>query len=612
MKKILGFKVIANIALWVMIVGGIVFTLGFGSCLYLARQEIKRETDQKVQRDIDYVNAFIDGQLQRVEDAAYSLASRHFGKTVRKENGVASVNIDPATFRRPMPEECYTVMEQFMEANPIICGIAFAFEPYVYPDVDSKYGFAPYVNRLSGQYRRYDLGEYMCCWEKEWYKETAKTNKGYWSNPFRESSLGHVVSSYSIPVHGFGGRLVGVLSLDIDTEAFSKKCSEVLPYPNSIVTLVDRNFNFICHPDTSFLLKNVSEVKRYIGLKSDDSMKIKMKQGEEGSYKVTLVNGQNELFYFSPVKRSNWTIAIECPEDEVYGNVSKMKRDTTIIAIISIIFMILCFVWMFRRLQKVSLSKAGIVKELKIASSIQMGMIPKTYPAFPERKELDVCGFIKPAKSVGGDLYDYFIRDEKFFFCIGDVSGKGIPASLFMAVIKALFHNISMHTDNPSNIASALNDAISEGNELNMFCTMFIGVLDLETGQLDYCNAGHNAPIIRQIVDGKIDVRYAKPHTNIAVGIMGGFPFESEKVTLYPGEAIFLYTDGVTEAENKNHELFGEERTLQALSSARAHNAKTSKDFVEQVYMSVAQHADGAEQSDDITMLVVEYQGKSN
>lgn len=610
MNRILGLKVIANIALWVMVIGGIVFTLGFGSCLYIARQEINAEADKKVQRDIDYVNAFIDGQLQRVEDAAYSLASRNFGKTLRKEDGSASVDIDPATFKRPMPEECYVAMEQFMDANPIICGIAFAFEPYVYPDVESKYGFSPYVNRLSGKYRRYDLGEYMCCWEKEWYRETAKANKGYWSNPFRESSLGHVVSSFSIPVHGYGGRLVGVLSLDIDTEAFSKKCSEVLPYPNSIVTLVDRNFNFICHPDTSFLLKNVSEAKRYIGLKTDDSMEIKMKEGEEGNYRVTLENGQKELFYFSPIKRANWTIAIECPEKDIYGNVDRMKRDTTIIAIVSILFMIFSFVWMFRRLQKVSLSKAGIVKELKIASSIQMGMIPKTYPAFPDRKELDVCGFIKPAKSVGGDLYDYFIRDEKFFFCIGDVSGKGIPASLFMAVIKALFHNISMHTDNPANIASALNDAISEGNEMNMFCTMFIGVLDLKTGQLEYCNAGHNAPIIRQIKDGKLEVRYANPHTNIAIGILGGFTFESEQVALYPGEAIFLYTDGVTEAENKSHELFGEERTLQALRSARTNNARTSKDFVEQVYQSIAAYASDAEQSDDITMLVVEYRGK--
>lgn len=610
MKKILGFKVIFNLALFIMLISGIVFTIGFGSSLYLARQEVTKETDEKVQRDIDYVQGYIDGQMQRIEDAAFSLASRNFGNTVRKEDGTASVDIDLMTFVRPTPEECYIYMEQFMEANPIVFGVALGFEPYVYPDVVSKYGFTPYVTRRGEGYTRMDMGQQVDCRSWEWYKEAANNNAGYWSNPFRDISTGKVIASFNLPVHGYGGRLVGVLAIVIDTEAFGKKCSEVAPYPNAQVTLADRNFNFVCHPDTSFLLRNVMEVGQYDNFEADDSMKIKMLAGESGSYSVNEGKENEALFYFSPLERAGWMITVECPKSEVYGGVERMKKNTTIIAILSILIMIISFIWLFRSLQKVTLSKAGIESELKIASAIQMGMIPKLYPAFPNRKELDVCGFLKPAKSVGGDLYDYFIRDEKFYFCIGDVSGKGVPASLFMAVIRSLFRNVSLHEDDPSAIADALNTGLAEGNEMNMFCTMFIGVLDLKSGHLDYCNAGHNAPIIRRLVDGRVDVHYATPKTNLAIGVFEGFPFEKEETILKPGEALFLYTDGVTEAENIEKQLFGEDKTLQALADARSHNVRTSQDFILSVYGSIESHTLGADQSDDITMLVVEYKGQ--
>ena len=239
-----------------------------------------------------------------------------------------------------------------------------------------------------------------------------------------------------------------------------------------------------------------------------------------------------------------------------------------------------------------------------------MGMLPKVYPAFPDRKELDVYGFLKPAKSVGGDLYDYFIRDDKFYCCIGDVSGKGIPASLYMAVVRSLFHNVSMREDNPAAIVSQLNNALSEGNDHNMFCTLFLGVLDLKTGHVDFCNAGHNAPVIRQLSDdGATVVRYTHPKVNLAVGVLPGFPYAKEEIVLKPGEAIFMYTDGVTEAENTAKQLFGEEATLKALTEARSHNCRSAKDFVDYVYNVINQYATGTEQSDDITMVVVEYLG---
>lgn len=611
MRKILGLRAYIDLALLIVLVAGLVYTIGFGASLYIAREEITAEVNNKVQRDIDFVNNYVDCQLQRVEDVAYTLISSKFGGSRRDADGKGSVEIDPRTFRLPTEEEVFLELERFLDTNPHICGVAIGFENFVYPNTDGQYGFAAYVTNVSGKKERLYLGHMHDFHEKEWYQEAAKQNKSYWSRPFRETRMGKVVTCYSLPLHGFGNRLVGVIALDIDTEAFRKKCDEVSPFPGSEVTIVDRDFRFVCHPDSTVIMKSVAEVTEYNGYSSDDTIQETMTAQKDGRFTITKDNGSESFFFTSPVKRNGWTIAIECPKDEVFGGVSRMKRDTTIIAVISILFMLVSMMWIFRRLQKVTISKTGIENELKVASGIQMGLIPKLYPAFPEKAELDVCGFLKPAKSVGGDLYDYFVRDDKLFFCIGDVSGKGIPASLFMTVIVALFRNVSLHIDDPAEILSSLNGTISKNNKHCMFCTMFIGVLDLKTGDMQYSNGGHNAPVIRrQKDDGTVDVHYMEVKRNIAIGLFGDFKFVCEKTHLAPGEAIFLYTDGVTEAEDANHELFGEEATLQALAEARSHKVRSAKGFVEHMYNSIENHAHGAEQSDDITMLVVEYKGK--
>lgn len=610
MKRILGKKFILNLTLIVLLVGGVVYALGFGLCMYLARKEITKESTEKVNLSLAYIQHHVDGQLQRVEDVAYTVISNKFGNTVRDKDGNGFVTIDPKTFQLPSEEEIFSILEQCLKANPHICGAAIGFENFVFPNTQGQYGFAAYVTNVSGKTERLHLGEIHDFHKKEWYANAAQTNKPYWSRPFRETSQGKVVACFSLPLHGFGNRLVGVLALDINTESFRQECTQAAPFPNAEVALVDREFRFISHPDTSYIMHTINEVGDYKDYKADDSMRIKMKNFQPGQYIVNKGTGKEALFSFTPVKRTGWTISIESPEEDIFGSINKMKRLTTIITITSMLVMLLCFIFFFRRLQAVTISKAGIESELRIASAIQMGMLPKLYPAFPDYDELDIYGFLKPAKSVGGDLYDYFVRNDKAFFCIGDVSGKGIPASLYMVVVRSLFRNISLHVDDPAEIISGLNTALSEGNDHNMFCTMFLGILDLRTGHLDYCNAGHNAPIIRRVKeDGSIDVHYAKPKTNLAVGVIPDFPYEKEETTLKPGEAIFLYTDGVTEAENTDKQLFGEEATIKALAKAREQHAVTAKEFVDSVYETIHQYAAGTEQSDDITMVVAEYNG---
>lgn len=610
MKRILGLKAFFDLTLAIVLIGSIVLFVGFGSTIWIARQEVEAESEKSVNRSIELVQNYVDDQLQRVEDISYTLLSSVFGATTRNGEGEAFVSINPATFKMPDEEETFNLLEQFLNSNPHVCGVAIGFEPFLYTKTKGEYGFAAYVTNVSGKNERLRLGEIHDFHLKEWYAGAASSNRQYWSHPFRETSQGKVVACFSTPLHGINDRLIGVLAVDIDTEQFRKKCEEVSPFPNATVSIVDTDFRFIAHPNPDYLLKTISEAKIYDDYTADKSMKEKMLNHESGKYLVNKGTEREAMFYFSPLERTEWMISIECPSSDIYSGVKKMKRENIIIGILSIIFMLFCFLFLFRRMKEVTQEKTGIERDLHIASSIQMGMLPKLYPAFPDRNDLDIYGFLHPAKSVGGDLYDYFIRDEKCFFCIGDVSGKGVPASLYMAVIRALFRNVSLHTDNPAEIISSLNTALSDGNTHSMFCTMFLGVLDVKTGHLDYCNAGHNAPIVRRMDEnGNIYVRFTKPKVNIALGVFDGFEYEKEETTLKPGEAIFMYTDGVTEAENADKELFGDDATLAALADARNSNARTSKEFVEYVYGKVKEHAGDVDQSDDITMVVVEYKG---
>lgn len=609
MKRILGSRLLADLTVVIILVGSVVLFFGFGSTIYLARQEVSKQADKEALQAVSIVQNYVDDQLQRVEDVGYTLLSGSFGLTTRDGSG-SFVTVDPARFKKPSEDETFRLLEQFLNANPHICGVAVGFEPDIYPDTKGQYGFAAYVTNVSGRNESLSLGEIHNFREKEWYVNAAANDIPQWSRPFAETSQGEIVACYSIPLHGLGDRLIGVLAMDINTVTFRNKCNEVAPLPGAEVALVDSEFNFISHPNSEYLLRNITDVEQYSSYTSSDSLRERLIRHESGHYLVNKGTRKEAMFYFAPVERTGWTISVESPTSEIYSSVNRLKRVITIIGIVSILFMLLCYLLLFRRIQKVTISKAGIERDLDIASKIQMGMLPKLYPAFPDRTEIDVYGFLKPAKTVGGDLYDYFIRDEKFFFCIGDVSGKGVPASLFMAVIRALFRNISLHTDDPAEILSSLNTALSEGNTHNMFCTMFLGVMDLRTGHLDYCNAGHNAPVVRRVgKDGSVDVHFAEVNVNIAVGVFEGFPYQKQTTNLNPGDAIFLYTDGVTEAENQSKQLFGDDALLSALASARKAGAVTSKDFVDAVYKVVRTYAQGTEQSDDITMTVVEYKG---
>ena len=250
----------------------------------------------------------------------------------------------------------------------------------------------------------------------------------------------------------------------------------------------------------------------------------------------------------------------------------------------------------YDQLEETTIAKERIESDLRIARDIQMSMVPSI---FPDRPDLDLYASMTPAKEVGGDLYGYVLIGDKLYFALGDVSGKGVPASLFMAQATRLFRTLAAQGMMPAEIATRINDALSgEDNERSMFVTMFLGLIDLTTGHLNFCNAGHNPPIL--IGDGTTEFIEMIP--NVPIGLWPGMEFEGEEIVDITNRPLFVYTDGLNEAENRQQEQFSDERLLHILQTTPF---ESSKKAVELLREEVEKHRDGAEPNDDLTMLCV-------
>lgn len=245
-----------------------------------------------------------------------------------------------------------------------------------------------------------------------------------------------------------------------------------------------------------------------------------------------------------------------------------------------------------------------IATELDVAKKTQLSMLPCVFPPFPNNKEFDIMALMNPTKEVGGDFYDFFfVDDEHLAFVIADVSGKGVPAALFMVVAKTLIKNSLQQVGDPAETLNVVNNQLCENNEANMFVTAFVSILDIKTGELKYCNAGHNPPLIYSVKTKKY--KFIKPKPNFILAAMKDLNYKNETTRLEKGERIFCYTDGVTEAMNKEEKMYSEKRLLETLNSENIRNASL-KLTVELVRKDIKKFSDGAAQFDDITMMVVE------
>ena len=250
----------------------------------------------------------------------------------------------------------------------------------------------------------------------------------------------------------------------------------------------------------------------------------------------------------------------------------------------------------YDQLEETTAAKERIESDLRIARDIQRSMVPST---FPNRPDLDLYASMTPAREVGGDLYGYLLQDDKLYFALGDVSGKGVPASLFMAQATRLFRTLAAQQMMPAEICTRINDALSgEDNEAGMFVTMFMGLVDLKTGHLDFCNAGHNPPVL--VESGKAEFIEMLP--NAPIGLWPGMQYEGEELQSIMDKPLFVYSDGLNEAENRQQEQFSDERLVEILEKTPF---ESSKQMIELLSTEVEKHRDGAEPNDDLTMLCV-------
>ena len=266
-------------------------------------------------------------------------------------------------------------------------------------------------------------------------------------------------------------------------------------------------------------------------------------------------------------------------------------------------------------LKIVNAERGRIEGELKVAKDIQLSMLPKMPPKFFAKRSgeaerggdrglnegFDIFGSLTPAREVGGDLYDFILRDGKLFFCIGDVSGKGVPAALVMATTLCQFRIAASHVDDVAKITAYINRNTCEGNETCIFVTFFMGMLDLKTGLLRCCNAGHNKPIVIGNGQGTMkNGQFLDAKPNLPLGVSDDATYDEKEYTLAPGAMLFLYTDGLTEAMTREHKQFGSERLM-----AQLQGGVGCQEQIEQITQAVHAFVGDAPQSDDLTMLAI-------
>ena len=624
-----------RMSLYILASASTVFLLAFWIYFREARQSVSEEAIERAQVRLDNTILEIDQVLGSVKTA------------VKNMSWLVAKNLDT-------PDYMYAITWQMLKNNPYVVGSAIAFEPDYYPE--KGLWFSPYSYRSKGIVKSKQLGAADYDYHfMDWYQIPKLLGTPYWSEPYYDEGGGGVLmTTYSYPLYDAEGNIYAIFTADISLEWFTKRVEEIKPYPHSYNRMIGRGGTYLVHENESSIL---SETIFLNAIHQDDKEMLdvahRMVNGERG-FKSLEMDGEKIYFFYAPIKATGWSVSVGCLYSDVFAGINGLLNRVLVVMFIGLMLLTgFCYciirhltkplerfagsadeiakgnfntslpdiqskdemktlrnsfesmqqslVTYIDELKQTTASKERIESELRIAREIQMGMVPKIFPPYPERDDVDLYAKLIPAKEVGGDLYDFFIENEKFYFIVGDVSGKGVPASLVMSVTCRLFRTVAAHFHTPAEIVAALNDTLAEKNESNMFCTAFIGVLDLKTGLMQYCNAGHNAPVI-MYATGKMEYMEVQP--NLPLGLFEGFPYEGQECTLAKGDSLFLYTDGVTEAESITKELYSEEHLLDFL--AAYHQMEPAK-VVDEVHHDIERHATGAEQSDDITMMCVNY-----
>ena len=632
-------KLSVRLSLLVVLFAAIIFVASQSYFFYQARDAVAQEAINRATQTLDKTSLQVEGILNRVE-------------------GVANM-AEWLVQRHPdVADSMFVYSRSMLLNNPGFYNASIAFEPNYF----KEYGryFSAYSKHDGDSVRTIQGGNdsyqyfYM-----DWYLMPKLLDHPCWTEPYMDydvpSNTSEMVSSYCKALKDKNGEVFAVVNISLSLNWLSNTISAVKPYPNSYSIMIGRGGTYFVHPDSTRISRQTIFTQT---LEHPDTaitaLGHAMQNGEEGMKRM-IVDGEDCFVFYKPLGNTGCSMAIVCPESDVFGGFDRLRHTVTgivciaLLAMLYLLFRIITselsplrrlateaemiasghfdtelpdfkrideigqlshtfenmqhsLVKYIEELKNTTSQKVSFERELKIASGIQMGMLPKDFPTSRERDDVQLYASLTPAKEVGGDLFDFYFRDEKLFFCIGDVAGKGVPASLFMAVTRSVFRTISARESMPDRIMASLNATIVDMNESNMFVTLFVGVLDLPSGRLRYCNAGHDAPLLVGAGLGMLAC-----DSNIPVGVMPSWKYTLQEIQIFTGTTIFLFTDGLTEAENVHHEQFQMERINEVAAQSLDRQEQEPKQLIEQMTEAVHQFVGEAEQSDDLTMMAIQY-----
>lgn len=621
----------SRLSLYVLVLtAGLMLAVATLSALSASRT-VKHEADVQAEKVLDNAILEIERVITEVERAVDNL------------DWIVEQNLSDEEF-------LYTVTQELVKTNPNVIGSAIAFEPGYYK---GRPYFCPYSYEgdVSHEIHSIQMGNEKYDYPTlDWYQIPKLLGRPYWSEPYYDDGgAGQRMSTYSMPLKDAEGNLIGILTADISLEWLSEKVSSIKPYKNAYTLLLGRNGSYIAHEDPD---KVLNETIFTSALEMADTTALyigrEMIAGHRGM--VQFKNDDAKSFMvFGPLS-NGWSMGLVCTYGDIYRDVNLVTMILSMLLLLGLVGLFFGTRSLIRKqtmpiveftnsamtiakgnfnaripevtsrdellrlrdslafmqqsindyileLKTTTAANERYESELYIAREIQMSMLPQN---FPSRRDFDLYAMVQPAKEVGGDLYDFIEVGDRVFFLVGDVSGKGVPAALFMSITRAAFRFIGSLGLPMDEVVHRVNNSLCDGNKNEMFVTIFAGCLDLKTGVLDYCNAGHN-PIVVIRPDGSASFLRAKP--NLAAGLFMDFKYEAERLQLERGSRLILYTDGVTEAERSDKVQFGEKALLDwanALNPDVSANASTLD-----LYAAVRRFVKDAEQNDDITIMSI-------
>ena len=561
-----------NLGLTAIIAAALLLEITSGVMGYINHAVIQDTMENLVDQEMNAIFYRIRNQLSKVEVTLNNMA------------WVVSDELAEA-------DSMFVTTYRMVENNPAILGGTISFIPNYYPQ--KGYWFEPYAVRRTTPDGRVtietiQLGSASHDYTKsEFFTVPIAQNCGHWSEPYMDADGAKaMVTTYGTPVHDRQGKTVAVVDADLSLEWLDQVIAEEKTYQSTKRFLVTGSHHLLAGEDgpelqaALELLKTTGNIESYHKVKNEE--------------------GKKQHVFFQPVGgMTDWVLITVLDDSDVFGKLRKIRLMLYVLTGIGLLFLGFIVYRTSRNLEnlrRVNAAKERIDSELRVANKIQMSMLPEQHL---HSDEVDVFGSLVPAREVGGDLFDYFIRDGKLFFCIGDVSGKGTPSAMLMSSTCSLFRSYATHDDNPARIMQTINEAACQKNPTHMFVTVFIGVLDLQTGHLCYCNGGHDAPIILTQEFSSLPCI-----SHLPIGLFSTMKYALQEADLSSGTTIFLYTDGLTEAMDKGQKQFGKDR-MEIVLKRCAEQQQSPEEIINTISEEVHRFVKDAEQSDDLTLLAI-------